>query len=282
MPNDYIVKNGRFNFGSSSRSYREIKNPAHSRYSVFENLKVDKTIDFLKKDGFSLGINLHQDVVREILGFAMGTPCYGNRKTNLGFYYSEKEQAQTQHGNPFTIGSYYNTALLCSAIKKPESAPILLEIAAKYLEAEPVHQGNQLWWSFAVESTVYERRRAAQVFQDDLDKCRLLKFCFYITDVDLCSSPHVCVRGSHVKKKLSHRLVRRGRSHQEITEYYGYENIVPICGKAGFGFVKDTACFHKGTAPSSKDRLTLEIQFALKDYEMPNDLREASQLECLL
>ncbi|HEY9742032.1 MAG TPA: hypothetical protein V6C90_16215, partial [Coleofasciculaceae cyanobacterium] len=69
---------------------------------------------------------------------------------------------------------------------------------------------------------------------------------------------------------------------QEITKYYGYKNIVPICGKAGFGFVEDTGCFHKGTPSGSKDRLLLQIEFAVKNYGNPNDVREASQLEFLL
>ncbi|HEY9653193.1 MAG TPA: phytanoyl-CoA dioxygenase family protein, partial [Coleofasciculaceae cyanobacterium] len=118
-----------------------------------------------------------------------------------------------------------------------------------------------LWWNFPVESTIYERRRNAQMFHYEPHNRRSLKFLFYLTDVDLCSSPHVCVRGSHIKKKLAHRLFYGGRSHPEIVNYYGYKNIVPICGRAGFGFVEDAACFHKATPPGSKDRLILELTY---------------------
>jgi len=275
------LKSKQLNYRYLYRRKPKLAKPIQSRESVFETINIDKTINYLKKQGFSLGINLPQEVVQEITDFGRNTPCYGNKNPKMGFYYADKEQAQTKYGKPLLIGSYYNTALLCPAIKKLESDPNLLEIAAKYLEAEPIHQGNQLWWSFAVESSIYERRRAAQVFHQDLDNRRVLKFLFYLTDVDLCSSPHVCVRGSHVKKKLSNRFLRRGHSHQEIAEYYGYENIVPICGKAGLGFVEDSLCFHKGTPPGSRDRLVLQIEFAVKDYGLPNDLREPSQLECL-
>lgn len=267
---------------SLSRRKFKVKRQTNVIPSILENINVDKTIDFITRDGFSLGINLPQEVVWEIQEFAMHTPCYGNRKTNLGFYYPDKEQAQAKHGKALIVGSYYNTALLCPAIKKLESDPILLDIASKYLGAEPIHQGNQLWWSFAVESSIYARRRAAQVFHRDLDNGRFLRFIFYITDVDLCSSPHVCVRESHIQRKLSYHLSRKVRSHQEIAEYYGYENIIPICGKAGFGFVEDTFCFHNETPTSSKDRLLLEIKFAANDYGIQNDLIEASQLECIL
>lgn len=253
-----------------------------STISTVNAVNLDEVLNSLKKNGFALGIKLPQPILKEIQYFARFTPCYGNGNTNLGFYHADKEKAQVLHGNPFAFASYYNTALLCPAIKKLERDPLLLEIAAKYLQAEPIHQGNQLWWNFPVESSVYERRRAAQMFYSGLNNYRVLKFVFYITDVDLCSSPHVCVRGSHIKKKLSHLFLGRGYSYQQITNYYGYENIVPICGKAGFGFVEDSGCLHKETPPSSKERLTLQIEFAAKDYGMPNDLREVSQLKCIL
>ena len=266
----------------SAPSYSGTQELNNGHFSLFDNINVEQTINFLKKDGFFLGINLPQDVVQEIWQFAIHTPCYGNGKTNLGFYYADKEQAQAKYGNALVSGNYYNTALLCPAIKKLERDSLLLEIARQYLEAEPVHQANQLRWNFPVESTIYERRQAVQMFHCDSDDRRSLKFSFYITDVDLCSSPHVCVRRSHGKKKLSPHLLQRGLSFQEITKYYGYKNIVPICGKAGFGFVEETGCFHKETPPGSKDRLLLQIEFAVKNYGNQNEVRENSQLEFLL
>ncbi|MFB8787761.1 MAG: hypothetical protein U7123_02660 [Potamolinea sp.] len=254
-----------------------------NKTSIWKKLNTNPIVELLKKDSFALGITLPNNLVKEIREFAIKMPCYGNGITNLGFYYPDKTQAEKKHGKSFLSGKYYNTASFCPAIKKLESDPSLLAIAAEYLQAEPLHQGNQLSWTFPTESTIYERRRKTQMFYYNSDNCRLLKFSFYITDVDLCSSPDVCVKGSHIKKKLSHLLLRkRGCSYQEIVGFYGYKNIVPICGKAGLGFVKDTLCFHNGTPPSSKECLKLEIKFAAKDYGMPNDLREASQLECIL
>ncbi|HEY9596623.1 MAG TPA: phytanoyl-CoA dioxygenase family protein, partial [Cyanophyceae cyanobacterium] len=213
-------------------------------------------------DGFALGINLAQSIRQEIYEFALTMPCYGNGNPNLEFYYSEKDQIQAKHGSPIFRGNYLNSDFLCPAIKQLGNNPTLLEIATKYLETDSVRHEHQLWWNFPVESTIYERRRNAQMFHYEPYNRRSLKFLFYLTDVDLCSSPHVCVRGSHIKKKLAHRLFYGGRSHPEIVNYYGYKNIVPICGKAGFGFVEDTACFHKATPPGSKDRLILELTYS--------------------
>jgi hypothetical protein len=233
--------------------------------SLIKSVPIPEIVDSLKEDGFSLGINLHQDIVREIWDFANRTLCYGNNDPSLGFYYSQKEQAQTKYGHLFKIGTYYKKTSLCSVIKQLESDPILLEIAAQYLEAEPISQGNQLWWHFPVDSPIYDSRHSLQMFHREGKKRRVLKFLFYITDVDLCSSPPVCVRGSHVRKHLSPLYRHRESSYQEIADYYGYQNIVPICGKSGSGFAEDTRCFHKKSPPGSTERLTLQIKLAVKD-----------------
>lgn len=43
--------------------------------------------------------------------------------------------------------------------------------------------------------------------------------------------------------------------------------MISICGTAGFGFIEDPFCFHKGTIPVCRDRLILEVKFASKNYE---------------
>jgi hypothetical protein len=253
-----------------SQSKTAASNPKALGYLPFNKLtknqsisevNLDATINSLKTNGFFLGINLSKPIVQEIVDFSLSNPCYGNGNNNLSFSYDQKEQVKTTL--PLTFGSYANISLLCPAIKKLESDPILLGIANKYLDAEPVHQGSQLRWNFSGKTSIYERRLEAQKFQYH-NHPRCLRFFFYLTDVDLCSSPHVCVRGSHINKPLAHRFLRSGCSQQKIRQYYGYENIVPICGKAGFGFVENPQCFHKGNPPGSKDRLTLLIEFARK------------------
>ncbi|MGB5963277.1 MAG: hypothetical protein WBG73_21760 [Coleofasciculaceae cyanobacterium] len=238
--------------------------PAHklnnSSDSVLE-VNLDTTLSSLKSDGFFLGTNLQKKLVQEIFKFATNNPCYGNGNKNIEFYYNDQKPRKLSQ--PLSFATYTNAASLCPGIKKLESDPILLEIAANYLEAKPIHQQSQLWWNFPVKSSIYERRHAVQKFHYHHDY-RRLRFIFYITDVDLCSSPHICVRGSHTKKKLAHRFITKGCSQPEIRQYYGYENIVPICGKAGFGFVENPLCFHKENPPGSKDRLTLQIEFATK------------------
>jgi hypothetical protein len=92
---------------------------------------------------------------------------------------------------------------------------------------------------------------------------------FYLTDVNLADGAHVCVKGSHRKKKLSHQFsLLRERDDQEIKEYYGQEKVITICDRAGVGFVEDPFCFHKGIVPQVRDRLILEFKFTINNYGM--------------
>lgn len=282
----FMRKIARFKIGRRimiylSKSTKSYSSPVNQTNSCFEDVNVDEVVNSLTTEGLYLGINLPGSIVEEILQFAQSTVCYGNRKTELGFYYHQKEQLETELKNRLVVASYFNTASLCSAIEKLQNDPKLLAIAAKYLDASPVHQGNSLWWSFSGESTHRQQSQSAQIFHYDIDDYRFLKFFFYLTDVDEYSGPHVCVRGSHKKKKLSHLWLRKRETDQDIIDFYHQESLVKICGKAGFGFVEDPLCFHKGITPIRQNRLILQIEFARTDYGMQHDQREAFLLKCI-
>jgi uncharacterized protein YcgL (UPF0745 family) len=250
-----------------------------SEPTLFQNINVDIVVDSLKRDGFYLGINLPKEIVQEIVIFALSSPCYSYLNTKLGFYYQQKEWAESYYQKKIIMANYFNTSLLCNAIKKLQNDPKLLAIASKYLEGKPVHQGNLMWWSFVGDATVREKSKAFQMFHYDRDDYRFLKFFFYLTNVDVLSGPHVCVRGSHKQKKISHLLLPKRETDEEIINSYGKESLVTICGQAGFGFVEDTFCFHKGATPINRDRLILQIEFGTTDYGMQHDIRQTSLLQ---
>jgi hypothetical protein len=243
--------------------------------SVFEDLKVNETVASLEKNSYCLGLNLPEDVVKELLDYAKSTVCYADRDPELGFLYSEKEQVEAKLGKQLRLGSYFN-AKDCPAVKKLERDPGLLAIAAKFLGAPPVHMATEIWWSFPVTATPIEQLKAAQVFHYDLDDYRFIKFFFYLTDVDLSSGPHILIRGSHRNKKFLHQLLGvrcASKDDKEIVDAYGAENLVTICGSAGLGFVEDSMCFHKGTVPTERERLLLQIEYAINDYGQIREFR---------
>lgn len=250
------------------RFFNKSNKVSSNRLSVFKDIDVDQINLSLKNDGYALDINLPDVIVQEILEFAYSETCYANRNQAVGFYYHEKEKVEASLGNKFRLGSYFE-ADHCQAIKNLESDPELLAIAAKFLGAIPIHMATELWWSFPTAATPLEQLQAAQVFHYDMDDYRFIKFFFYLTDVDLGSGPHVCIRGSHINKKFYHQLIGlrcASEDDTKIVNYYGSENVVTICGSAGLGFAEDTYCFHKGSPPSNRERLLLQIEFAINDY----------------
>jgi hypothetical protein len=56
-----------------------------------------------------------------------------------------------------------------------------------------------------------------------------------------------------------------------LINYYGQENIVNICGAAGWGFVEDTYGYHKGSHPINQARLILQVEFATHNYQAQHD-----------
>lgn len=255
-----------------SRQISPPSSPFIPKNTIFTDADLDLIVKTLRHKGFYVGLSLPKDIVDEILDFSRQTPCYGNRNPKLSFYYCQKDEIQKQVLSPILTGYYFNTAISCRAINQLAQDSVLWEISRRYFQTQPKHIGNQLWWSFAVNVKPEKRYQAAQFFHYDLDDCQFLKFFFYLTDVDQTSGSHVIVQGSHQRKPFVHQLRRRGYTDHEIEKTYGQENIKTICGGKGLGFVEDPLCFHKGLPPIAKDRLILQIEFAIHDYGMQKDL----------
>lgn len=246
--------------------------------SIFPEVRVDDVIKSLQSDGIYLGLQLPEELIQELINFAMNTNCYANGDYNCGFLYAEKSTAVKQYGKSFIRAEYYNTAE-CPTIKRLANDPKLLEIATKYLGKVPVFIGSRMHWIFPMNQDGYDLNQAAMNFHYDLPDYCNLSFFFYLTEVDSLSGPHVCIRGSHKRKKLTYLLsLFRHQSQTELLNYYGSEQCLTVCGVAGFGFAEDVFSFHRATPPLSQDRLLLQIQFAIHDYGDQNDFVEQSLL----
>jgi hypothetical protein len=238
-----------------------------TKNSLFNELNTNKITESLKTDGLYLNIKLPQQTVKEIVNFAESAKYLGNANFRYSFHLCEKNLAEQKHQQTFFSAHHFNPSQQCEAIAKLERDPLLWKVAAKYLETDPVLIGSRIWWTFATKQKLSESVKGFFRFHYDLEDYRFIKFMFYLTDVDTNSAPHVCVRGSHKNKKLQHQFsLLREREDREIVNFYGKEKIEIICGKAGFGFVEDFYCFHKAMIPKNKNRLMLEIKFAMNDY----------------
>lgn len=238
----------------------------------------------VERDAFAFGFDLGREHVEELRRFADTEPCFVDRDPSLGFMARDVASAREKLGRPFLQAQYFNLRKRSDLIRELSEDPVLLATAAHYLRTPPKLVGVNLFWSYPAEVPVDRRSYAAQLFHYDLDDFKFLKFFFYLTDVDLGSGPHVIVRASHRGKRhssLMDRLKVRRYSDEEIVDAYGRESIVTITGPAGTGFAEDTICIHKGQPPVSKERLILQIQYAINDWGAQHDERHEADLVML-
>ena len=263
-------------------SNRHLAKPALADRTLFPGVDVDEAARGVLRDGVHLGLELPAVFVERVRTYADRELVYGNANPKFGFRYPDRALAQERAGQHFVVAYHFNATSSCPDLRELGRDPTLWKIAERVLGATPRHIGNQLWWSFAGEGTHTEKGLYGQLFHFDLDDYAFLKFFFYLTDVDESNGPHVCVRGSHARKRLSDRLLYRRIPEQDVIRFYGKENVLTLCGKAGTGFAENTYCVHKGTPPLSGDRLILQVQFALNDYGLQHDVQDPALLRKLV
>ena len=265
------------------RQYRAQPRPLtqRSQPSCFANQQPGAVVAALETSGLYQGLQLPTATVQAIRTFAEKTPCYVNGKHYAGFFYHQKVQAQKEYQKPILTGQYFNVDQRCAAIADLIQDPLLLAIAADYLQTQPAYLGSQLWWSFPGEANQAQRCQISQAFHYDLDGYRFLKIFFYLTDVDVLSGPHVIVQGTHRTMKWAHRLLRKRYTDRAILAAYGTESVATLYGPAGYGFVEDTFCFHKGEIPLQRDRLLLQVEYGAKDYGMQRHQAPVDKLQLL-
>jgi hypothetical protein len=113
------------------------------------------------------------------------------------------------------------------------------------------------WWSLPADGTAQQ----AENFHRDVDDWRFVKLFCYLTDVDETCGPHVFVRGSHKRNKLTD--IRRF-TDCETEATFGAENLVRFTGQAGTAFLENTYGIHRGTPPQEKPRLIFQILYSLR------------------
>jgi hypothetical protein len=92
----------------------------------------------------------------------------------------------------------------------------------------------------------------------DRDGFRELKFFIYLSNVEQGCGEHSIAIGSH-NKKLLQFVPQRRYSEEEVLSKF---SIVKIFGKAGYCFVEDTSCLHKGSYPMSASRELIMFMFS--------------------
>jgi hypothetical protein len=249
------------------RAKSEANNPVAT---VLEDVDAERAADAVSKEGYSVGLRLRPEVLRSLRRFCATSTCYAEENSQFPFTLTGRSEAEERYQKTIRIGRIDNALQNCPELRALVSDSTIIAIARKYLGCQPVFLGSRIWWSFATEATASPDVSLGQGFHYDLDGYRAVAFFFYLTDVDPSTGPHICVRGSHRKKPWKGLVsLHRGRRDAEIEKWYGKENLVMLCGSAGFGFAEDIFCYHKGQHPERGDRLMLQLRYGIRSYDSP-------------
>lgn len=216
--------------------------------SFFNNLDLDKILENINNSGYSLCTNLPQESVSEILEYCE------NKK----------------------LGRYYNPHTSCKTIHRISHDPIILEIARKYLGAEPILWLTQMRWSFPSSDQSQENMTPSDyqepdqydshAFHYDALDFKSLTIFIYLTDVDIDSAPHVIIASTHNNKSIS-EIVNIIISDEVAHKRYG-DRMQIILGKRGTVFFEETSSYHK-VSICRNARLMLAIDYVLRRKEAP-------------
>jgi len=213
-------------------------------YPLFPKLDVEAVVNSLHEVGYSDGAILPGEYLRNILEF-----CERNRQIT-----------DFRHWNPHKE---------CKTINRLAHNAKIIEVARKYLGAEPI-----LWLTELKKSnpTSLVYRKPTQyddnVFHNDLLDCKALTVFVYLSDVDLDSGPHVLIEGTHKNKSLK-ELTNIVISATGARKKYG-KRIKTILGKKGTLFFEELSTYHKSaSATRKKSRLILKIDYVLQRRVMP-------------
>ena len=213
---------------------------------LFPNLDVEKVVAKINESGYSDGIILPEKEVTEILQY-----CEKNKRV--------------RNWNPHRD---------CKTIDKLSRNEAIVEVARKYLGAEPILWLTELRWTVVGPEkenfplSHYQEPDLYDIFSfhyDALDYKSLTIF-IYLTDVGLECGPHVVIEGTHTNKSLK-GLANITISDAVADNKYGHR-IKTLLGGKGSVFFEETSSYHKA-AVCNKTRLVLKMDYVLRRRSPP-------------
>ena len=211
------------------------------------NLDVETIVNRIEEVGYSRGGVLPEECLTKIVQF-----CEKNGRIN-----------------------YWNPHKDCDVIDRFSRNEKIVEIARKYLGAEPILWVTELKWTSA---SAGEQRRTVQSFHqepiqydghafhyDALD-CKSLTVFVYLTDIDLDSGPHVTIENTHKAKSLR-ELTRIVMDDAVAHNKYGHR-IKTLLGRKGAVIFEDTTMYHK-IAVCKTSRIVLKLDYVLQRRKPP-------------
>lgn len=214
---------------------------------IFSNLDVEQVVDAINEQGYAHGGQIPSESVAQIVHY-----CENTR-----------------------LMKYWNPHKECEAIDRLACDSKVVDIARRYLGAEPILWLTQLRWSFGDSSEQRKRLPSlhpeplqydGDAFHYDTLDFKSLTIFIYLTDVEPNSGPHVVIEGTHNTKTFG-EICRIILSDKAAQQKFG-DRIKMILGPKGTVLFEETSSFHKAARCKTK-RLMLSIDYVLQRTPPP-------------
>jgi hypothetical protein len=228
------------------RGYRHVDAILRKNGS-FPPLDAEQIVKGIDQRGYSRGGQISEACVAEIIQFCDNTK----------------------------LMKYWNPHKQCEAIDALARHSTVVDIARRYLGAEPILWLTQLRWTFGdpsehckVVTSLHPEpvQYDGDAFHYDTLDFKSLTVFIYLTDVGPESGPHVVIENTHKKKsfkEICHIILT-----DTVAQTKFGDRIKMILGPKGTVFFEDTSCFHKAAKCRTK-RLMLSIDYVLQRTPPP-------------
>jgi hypothetical protein len=229
--------------------------------SIFPPLPVADAVRSVRQDAVFPGLQLpesHVQALNRLARQGKWTSWMDGRE----FEYEEVRNGRLADHSPVVISEMPNASNNDVVQTIVQDAQIQ-DIVSQCLGYTPQQAKVRLLLSFACDVTPELRRKSGQTidYHFDVHHFNFIYVNYYLTDVDLLSGAHVMIPGSHLRKPFRWLFGSARQSDEQIIAHYGVTRELTIQGKAGTGFVQDSACYHKALSPIERDRLMLQIRY---------------------
>lgn len=199
--------------------------------TLFPELDIDHVADSISRLGCWYGEGLSETYVDDILE-----------------YYKNKN-----------LKAYEDPHNECELVRNIVYDPKIVEIARRYLEAEPILYRSSIYRSKGAGIEVRSFNTKRKDFHYDVGDFKSLTIFIYLTDVDADCGPHVLIENTRMK--TFNQLLNPSISYEVAIKQYE-ERIKVVTGRRGTIIFEDITTFHQHEV-GQKPRLVLTISYML-------------------
>ena len=194
------------------------------------------------------------DAVQTMYDYFVSRPCYDFYGTHQSF-----DLNTPPHGVKLGRHSIKDN-LACPGLIDVITNEKLIKTASNFLNAPATLSLVLPMWSFPYQSKAPINM---QLFHRDADDYKFVKFFMYLSDVEQGEGEQVYIQGTNEDPSLPPSLYAINRyPDADIESALPDREKKVIVGKAGTSWFADTYGIHRGTVPSTKKRLLLQLQFS--------------------